>query len=310
MKVSVVVNTYSEDRYNDFSEAVEAVLNQTYDPLELVLVVDGNQQLHERVVADYGNTDRIVTVCTDENRGNSGARNAGAEVASGDVIAVTDDDAVPEPDWIEEIVSTYEQTDAIAVGGPVVAEWINGKPTYFPDEFLWLVGCNQPGFGEHLEEVRNTYGCNISFRREVFEELGGFSEHVGRVADRPIQGHESEICIRMRKEFGRGVVYNTNAVVHHKVYQYRTELSWLVERCFWQGVSKRIMEQLVGDATDEEMTFLKLLMTTYTPNRLRSLVSDPSLAGLTQLAALYIFTVIVGIGYLYGILKGDWIGDE
>lgn len=307
MKVSVIVNTYANERYDDFCKAVEAVLEQTYDDIELILVVDGNEAVHARVVEDFGNIDGVTTHCTEENRGNSGARNAGAELATGDVIAVTDDDAVPEPDWIEELVRVYETTDAIAAGGPVVPDWVDGKPSYFPDEFLWLVGCNQPEFGEHMEEVRNTYGCNISFKREVFEELGGFSEHVGRIADKPIQGHESEIAIRMRERFDRGVIYTTDAVVNHKVYSYRTEPIWLLERCFWQGVSKRIMNQLVDDATDKEAEFLRLLATTYTPRRLRSIVRRPSISKVAQLATLYVFTAVVGVGFGYGFLKGDLV---
>lgn len=301
MKVSVIVNTYSNERYDDFCEAVEAVLEQTYDDIELILVVDGNEAVYGRVVEDFGEIEGVITHCTEENRGNSGARNAGAELATGDVIAVTDDDAVPEPDWIEELVRVYETTDAIAAGGPVVPDWVDGKPSYFPDEFLWLVGCNQPEFGEHMEEVRNTYGCNISFKREVFEELDGFSEHVGRIDDKPIQGHESEICIRMNEQFGRGVVYTTNGVVKHKVYSYRTEPSWLLERCFWQGRSKWRMSTLVENATESETEFLKLLVTTYTPQRMRSIFANPRPEKVAQLLVLYLFTIVVGIGYIYAM---------
>ena len=189
-------------------------------------------------------------------------------------------------------------------------DWVDGKPSFFPDEFLWLVGCNQPGFGDHMDEVRNTYGCNISFRKEVFEKLGGFSENVGRIADKPIQGHESEICIRMREEFDRGVIYTENAVVNHKVYAYRTESRWLLERCFWQGVSKQVMSKLVGDATDTETEFLKLLVTTYTPRRLQELIREPSTEKVSQLVALYIFTFVVGIGFVYGLFVRGRMTDE
>jgi len=303
MDVSVIVNTYSLDRFDDFTETVEAVLDQTYNNIELILVIDGNEAVYDRTVDVYEDCSGVRIHLTEENRGNSGARNAGASIATGNIIAVTDDDAVPDSDWIKELVHTYKTTDAISAGGPVVPNWVDGKPFYFPDEFLWLVGCNQPKFGDHMEEVRNTYGCNISFKRDVFEELGGFSEKVGRIADKPIQGHESEICIRMREQFGRGVIYNTNAVVTHKIYGYRTEFMWLVERCFWQGVSKRIMADLVTDATDTETEFLKLIITTYTPRRIRSISRNRNTSGVGQLAMLYLFTLIVGVGYLYGFVS-------
>lgn len=53
--------------------------------------------------------------------------------------------------------------------------WIDGKSDFFPEKFLWLVGYTEREFADHMEEVRNTYGPNLSFRREVFEELDGFS---------------------------------------------------------------------------------------------------------------------------------------
>jgi len=54
MKVSVVICTYAMDRYDVFSECVDSVLEQTYDPLEIVIVVDGNDSVFERVQDDYG----------------------------------------------------------------------------------------------------------------------------------------------------------------------------------------------------------------------------------------------------------------
>ena len=84
MKVSVVVCTYSMDRYDVFSEAVDSVLDQTYDPLEVVLVVDGNDRVYERVDEEYGDLETVVTHNNDENRGISYSRTKGAELASGE----------------------------------------------------------------------------------------------------------------------------------------------------------------------------------------------------------------------------------
>lgn len=54
MKVSVVICTYAMDRYDVFSECVDSVLSQTYDPLEVVILVDGNEPVFEQVQNDYG----------------------------------------------------------------------------------------------------------------------------------------------------------------------------------------------------------------------------------------------------------------
>ena len=304
MEVSVVVCTYSEDIYDHFREAVDSVLGQTYGNIELVLVSDGNETVYQRMLDDYGHRGDTIVSRTEENVGISAARNHGIEQATGDVVAQIDDDAIADPEWIEELVSVYESTDAIAVGGKMTPEWVAGKPRFLPEEFYWLIGVTHRGFAEPGEEVRNTFGSNISFRREVITELGGFDPNVGRKGDAEIQAHESELCTRLRQEFGRGVVYNPDAKVAHKVFDYRTEPLWLIKRAFWQGYSKRALETLLPDASrQEESAFLSFLLFDSLPLRVRRFVSAPSMTPLAQFIWLVLLTGLVGLGYVYGIIK-------
>jgi glycosyltransferase involved in cell wall biosynthesis len=304
MEVSVIICTYSEDVYDDFQEAVESILEQTYDHIELVLISDGNEGVYQRMQADYSDLPETIVSQTDENVGISAARNHGINLATGDIVAQIDDDAIADPDWVAELISTYEETGAVAVGGQMTPKWVAGKPEFLPEEFYWLVGVTHRGFAEPGEEVRNTFGSNISFRREVIEELGGFDPHVGRKGEAEIQAHESELGTRLRHEFGRGVVYNPDAKVAHKVFDYRTEPLWLIKRAFWQGYSKRALETLLPDAgTDEESDFLSFLLFESIPERVRRFVSTWSFTVLSQLVWLVMLTGLVGLGYLYGIVK-------
>jgi hypothetical protein len=215
-----------------------------------------------------------------------------------------DDDAVADERWVETLVETYEEHDAVAVGGKMTPIWVDGKPSHLPEEFHWLVGVTHRGFAggsDEVQEVRNTFGSNISFRRDVLGELGGFDTSVGREGDAHLQAEETEICARMADEYGRGVVYNPEARVGHKVFGYRTRTRWLLNRAFWQGYSKRAMETLVPDAgIGEEGAYLSMLLFDSTPRRLRRLVTRPSLDGLKKLVMLYVLTACVGFGYLYG----------
>jgi glycosyltransferase involved in cell wall biosynthesis len=301
MKVSVVVCTYSMDRYGPFSEAVESVLAQTHDDLEVVLVVDGNEEVFERVREDFGGRNEVVLHCNDENRGISYSRTKGAEIASGDVVAFIDDDAVAEDDWVAKLVEVYEETEAIAVGGDVVPDWQTEKPDFFPAEFYWLVGCVEPRFAEDGEEVRNTYGSNISYRREQFLEVGGYDTNTGRKGDKHLQAHEAPVGIRLREEYGRGMVFTRDARVHHKLFDYRGEFGWLVFRSFWQGYSKRVMDLLYPDAEDNKSNYLKQLLTRFVPKRVKNLIRSPSLVRLQQLVAIFVFTAAVGLGYVYAM---------
>lgn len=304
VKVSVVLCTYALDMYEHFQEAADSILSQTYDNVELVVVVDGTEAVYRRAVEDYGDREDTVIVCNDENQGLLASRNRGAELASGDVVAFIDDDAVADEVWVERLTCAYDEEDAIAAGGKMTPEWVAGKPPFLPEEFYWLVGVTHRGFADGPGEVRNTFGSNISFRADVFAELDGFDIEIGgRKGDKNLQGGETELCARMRKEYGQGVWYDPKAKVAHKIFEYRTKFCWLIDRAFRQGYSKRAMEVLVQDTGGEEEDFVDNLLTEFVPERVKELVRSPSLAALVQLAMLFVFTGCVGVGYLYGSVE-------
>ncbi len=311
MKVSVVICTYADDLYEHLEEAVESVRSQTYDDVEIVVVIDGNDSLCGRIKKEYTGAPDVIVHCNEENVGLSQSRNNALEHASGDVIAFLDDDAVADERWIEELVKTYTSDEAIAAGGRMTPIWVDGKPEFLPEEFYWLVGVTYPGFAEAGEEVRNTFGSNISFRANVLEELGGFDSKVGRKGDLNLQAEEPLLGARMREEYGRGVVYNPDAEVGHKVFDYRTDPVWLFKRAFWQGYSKRAMETLVdGESSGEESEFLGRLLFESVPSRLRSFIKQPRLSKLSQLAMLFVLTAAVGIGYVYALVRLQVSGGD
>lgn len=307
MRVSVVICTHTMDRYDHVCDAAKSVFAQTYDDVELVFVSDGDEAVADRIEAEFGERDDVLVHYNDQNEGLAVARNNGAAVATGDVIAFLDDDAVADERWVEELLSVYTEQDVPAVGGRMAPAWVAGKPSYLPAEFYWLVGVTHRGFGPNGDpheagEVRNTFGSNISFRRDIFEALGGFERDIGgRTGDKNLQAEEPELCARLQREYGHGVYYNPDALVAHKVFRYRTDPGWLIDRAFWQGYSKRGMEVLLPESTGDESAFLSRLLFEFAPGRATNLVRSPSLTALLQFVFLFILTAGVGIGYLYGI---------
>ena len=81
--VSVVICAYTEDRWDDLVAAVESVQRQSVPPLEVIVVIDHNPDLLERVRAHIPS---VVAVENREQRGLSGARNSGIAVAQGVVV--------------------------------------------------------------------------------------------------------------------------------------------------------------------------------------------------------------------------------
>jgi glycosyltransferase involved in cell wall biosynthesis len=303
MHVSVVICGYTMDRREVFTAAIDSVLAQTHRPLEVVIVIDGNPTLHERIVTRYGDDPAVRIDLNAENRGISYSRTRGAELATGEVVAFIDDDAVAEQAWIAEHVQVYAQTDAVAVAGPVLPVWLETEPDWFPAEFSWLVGCTEPGFAADGEEIRNGYGSNVSYLRDVFLDVGGYDVQTGRKGDRHIQAHEAPVGIRIRETYGKGVVYVEDAIVHHTLFAYRGEFRWLVFRSFWQGYSKRVMELLYPRAQRNESAFLKHLFGRALPSRAKRTVVEWSTVPAKEATAIVVFTGAVGLGYLYGLVK-------
>jgi len=293
-----------------FTEAVESALAQTHEPIEVVLVIDGNPEVYEHAVEDFGDDDGVVIHDNDENRGISYSRTKGAELATGEIVAFIDDDGVAEPDWIAKHVETYEETDAVAVAGYVAPNWQTEKPDFFPEEFYWLVGCTELGFAADGEEIRNGYGSNVSYRRDVFLDVGGYDVNTGRKGDRHIQAHEAPVGIRIREEYGQGVVYVEDAVVHHTLFDYRGEFRWLVFRSFWQGFSKRVMELLYPGGQGNESAFLKDLFVRALPSRVKRTGTERSPAPAKEALAILAFTGAVGLGYAYGLIRRDVLREE
>jgi len=305
MLVSAIVCTNNLDNYQNLVEAADSLLAQTHREMEIIIVVDGNEELRDKVVADYQGRDAVTTILLSKSVGVSGARNAGIRVARGDVVAFIDDDAVADRRWIENLLGTYWEYDAVAVGGKVLPVWLCQRPDYLPEELYWLVGITHDGFAdEKVAEVRNTFGPNMSFKREVFEKVGVFNESLGfaRKGTLYIQAEEPEFALRMKQTLGKGVIYNPDAIVYHKIPQSKLRVRILLRRAFYQGYSKALLGHLniSADSIATERSYLKTLLLKYIPLRMKRIYN---LTELKKLSVLIASIFSVGLGFSYGYAK-------
>ena len=238
-------------------------------------------------------------------------------------MAFLDDDATARPGWLAALLEPYEDATVQAVGGvahPRWPTWPNGgrRPNLLPGanpldgdatgELDWIVGCTYTGQPTVQAGVRNLMGCNMSFRRKVFERVGGFAEEIGRIGKNPLGCEETELCIRARQSYARAgekirIVFEPRAQVDHRVSHDRVEWTYLRRRSWAEGLSKAAVSRLVGagSALSTERDYVAKVLPTAVLRELRQRRMTSATAVVTALA----WTTA---GYVRGRLPGATSG--
>jgi len=233
--VSVIICVHSNNRWRAILEAVESVQCQSHPVLETLIVVDHNGELEKRL----GETLSGVTIIANSHdRGLSGARNTGVALAKGALLLFLDDDAALEPDWVREAAMHFRDSKILGVTSRIVPRWQGNRPFWFPDEFLWVVGCTYEGM--RPGPVRNLIGAAMCVRRDVFSCVGGFNHRLGRSTGQlPMGCEETELCIRASAAFpGNAFVFDAKPYAFHLVGHERLTFGYFIRRCFAEGKSK------------------------------------------------------------------------
>lgn len=303
---SVVLCAYTEDRWEAMLSAVQAVREQALAPREIILVIDHNPGLFQR--ARRYLTD-ITVIENRQERGLSGARNTGIAAASAELIAFVDEDAIPAPAWLENLKCGYENEDIMGIGGRIDPLWEVKRPAWFPAEFDWVVGCTYKGLPQTVSPVRNLIGCNMSFRKDVFELVGGFRSDLGRLGAIPAGCEETELCIRIQQRLpGKQLLYQPEAQVRHRVPSQRATWAYFWSRCFSEGLSKARVAQLVGsrDGLNTERSYVYRTLWRGAIQGLGDGFLKADLSGFGQAFSIVSGLAVTTAGYIYGSISA-WV---
>lgn len=174
--VSVVIPAHNAERF--LGEAIESVLAQTWEPVEMIVVNDGSTDGTAAVARSYEGVETIVQ----ENAGPSAARNRGFAASRGELVAFHDADDLMTPDKLAvqagHLVDNPEVGCALAEQELMVEE---GAELPF-----WAEGTNVPTVMAKPEEPNDTphlHTMTMVMRREVFERVGGFDEEMRSAED-------------------------------------------------------------------------------------------------------------------------------
>ena len=153
--------------------------------------------------------------------GLSGARNAGARSATGEIVAFVDDDAVPQKGWLAALCRPFTDGAVMAVTGRMIPLELDSPAQRRFAAMGWLdLGTERMVFDRHTDgwfEKANFGGVglggNMAFRRAVFETWPGFRESFGLGATLP--GGEENYAFFELIRSGHAVAYEPDAIVTH-----------------------------------------------------------------------------------------------
>jgi GT2 family glycosyltransferase len=196
--VSVVVCSFNGMR--TIRDCLKGLSKLEYPNYEVIVVDDGSTDSTWAIAVGYN-----YRVIRTENRGLGSARNIGLKEARGEIIAYIDDDAWPDPHWLNYLVETFQRTDHAGVGGP------NLPPS--GDGFIADCVANAPGGPAHVlvsdQVAEHIPGCNMAFRKSCLEAIGGFDAQFRTAGD------DVDLCWRLQAQ-GWTLGFNPAAsVLHH-----------------------------------------------------------------------------------------------
>lgn len=239
MLITVAVCTYN--RAELLAQVLPAVLAQSRLPDELLVVDNASTDHTPAVVAQARRLAAIpVRYVQEPSPGIAHARNRALREAQGQYVAFIDDDAMPQSDWLQTLLTTLEQVkprpDGIA--GKVELDWHGSRPNWFPSRFESLLcAYDQGAMGSFLDEEDYLLTTNALFDRRVVLSLDGFRPYLGRKRGQMLGGEDNDMHRRL-VQAGFRIYYQPAAVVYHDVPPERRKKPFLVRRLFWSGASQ------------------------------------------------------------------------
>jgi GT2 family glycosyltransferase len=288
--ITVAFSTFSEEHFEWVLELLKSLEKQTVKDFEVSIVVNSNKRYFYKLLDTLKNETQtgyeISIVFNSVDKGIAHSRNIALKHARTTYIAYTDDDVIPHPRWLEELLRAIKLSQkATAVTGPVFPRWEKGTENYslwFPKELYWIMGCT-PWSIEKLTVVRNGFTSNLMVDRKTLFKIGGFNENFGYNPRSRMTGEDPELGINLARA-GYITVWNPNAIVFHRVSKERFRTRNIITRSFLEGQMKAHLSKLYGkNVLKLEAKHLKLTLKSFVKKRF---LKSKALLLLTTIAVL------------------------
>ena len=196
MKYSIIVPVYN--RPDEVDELLESLCSQTLKDFEVVVVEDGSKIPCKDVCDKYAGI-LALQYFFKENSGPGQSRNYGVERARGEYVVIVDSDAVTPPGFMQAIDDELSRQPSDAWGGPDAAHEsftnIQKAISYAMTSFFTTGGIR--GGKKQLDKKFYPRSFNLGVRREVYQQLGGFTTE--RFSKMALYGEDIDFSLRIYK---------------------------------------------------------------------------------------------------------------
>ncbi|MFB2934691.1 glycosyltransferase family 2 protein [Aerosakkonemataceae cyanobacterium BLCC-F154] len=232
-KISVVIPIYNGE--NDLPDLINCLQLQTYpiEQVEYFLVDNASSDRTSTIIQNATqNFPQIHYLAETKIQSSYAARNAGIRAASGQIIAFTDADCRPQPQWLTELIAPFQNPNIGIVAGEIIG--LPGKT------ILEKYAENQDVLSQKytLAHPFLPYGqtANLAIRKEIFVQIGLFRPYL-------TTGGDADICWRIQQETQWKIDFAPSAIVQHR---HRSTLTEFQSQWRRYGKSNRYLHELYG----------------------------------------------------------------
>lgn len=232
LPASIIIPTYNRAAY--LSECLKAVAALKTDPatFEIIIVDNNSPDNTQDVSSKFAQAHPMLQTkyILETRQGLGYGRNRGVIEAKGNILCFLDDDALPYPEWLSVILSEFRDPTIGCFGGPALLNYQGQeRPKWLKGDLQGLLSgyvlpYTKPTLVSKVAEF--PFGCNMAFRKEVFNELGFFRTDLDRSGNQVLAAGDTEMIARAHKT-GWKVMYLPEAQVSHLVAPERLKKEYI-----------------------------------------------------------------------------------
>ena len=229
--VSVVVCTYN--RITLLKSCLNSIYTQDYPKsnFEVIIVDGGSTDGTEELCKEFPQ----IRFITESRFGLAYARNKGAELARGSIVAYTDDDCLVDKAWLRNLINGFQTFENVmGVGGPVYPL----HPEIIPEKIHVKAALGLFDDGENPKLTEGIITSNSAYKKEIFKNKK-FDEALGttRRGRFILCGEDTDFCQTIA-DSGYKLLYTPYAKVYHQIRKERIRVPYIVKHAIHNGISQ------------------------------------------------------------------------